>query len=85
VRIKETASRIKLAFASNCPDAELFRGLVGPLPDMSDAVSASPNPTPIHPLTPDRYGLKRGPASRRRHQQSHSRIETFHIRSGPMN
>jgi hypothetical protein len=44
VRIKETASRIKLAFASNCPDAELFRGLVGPLPDMSDAVR--PRQTP---------------------------------------
>src|SRR5271167_4180848 len=31
VRIKETASRIKLAFAANCPDAALFRGLVGAL------------------------------------------------------
>jgi Transposase DDE domain group 1 len=31
VRIKETASRISLAFASNCPDAALFRGLVGTL------------------------------------------------------
>ena len=28
VRIKETASRIRLAFAANCPDAELFRGLI---------------------------------------------------------
>ena len=28
VRIKETASRIRMAFASNCPDAALFRGLV---------------------------------------------------------
>jgi hypothetical protein len=31
VRIKETASRVSLAFASNCPDAALFRGLVGAL------------------------------------------------------
>ena len=31
VRIKETASRIKLAFAANCPDAALFRGLLGAL------------------------------------------------------
>jgi Transposase DDE domain group 1 len=31
VRIKETATRVKLAFASNCPDAALFRGLVGTL------------------------------------------------------
>jgi len=31
VRIKETASRIRLAFAANCPDAALFRGLVGAL------------------------------------------------------
>jgi hypothetical protein len=31
VRIKETASRISLAFASNCADAALFRGLVGTL------------------------------------------------------
>lgn len=31
VRIKETASRVRLAFASNCPDAPLFRGLVGTL------------------------------------------------------
>ena len=31
VRIKETASRIRLAFAANCPDAALFRGLVATL------------------------------------------------------
>jgi hypothetical protein len=31
VRIKETASRIRLAFAANCPDAALFRGLAGRL------------------------------------------------------
>ena len=31
VRIKETATRVSLAFASNCPDAALFRGLVGTL------------------------------------------------------
>ena len=31
VRIKETASRIKLAFAANCPDTALFRGLLGAL------------------------------------------------------
>ena len=31
VRIRETASRIGLAFAANCPDATLFRGLVGAL------------------------------------------------------
>ena len=31
VRIKETATRIRLAFAANCPDAALFRGLVGTL------------------------------------------------------
>ena len=31
VRIRETASRVRLAFASNCPDADLFRGLVGRL------------------------------------------------------
>ena len=31
VRIKEAASRIRLAFAANCPDAALFRGLVGTL------------------------------------------------------
>jgi hypothetical protein len=31
VRIKETASRVRLAFAANCPDATLFRGLVGTL------------------------------------------------------
>ena len=31
VRVRETASRIRLAFASNCPDAELFRRLMGAL------------------------------------------------------
>src|SRR6185369_3506000 len=31
VRIRETASRIGLAFAANCPDATLFRGLLGAL------------------------------------------------------
>jgi hypothetical protein len=28
VRIRETASRVRLAFAANCPDAELFRDLM---------------------------------------------------------
>jgi Transposase DDE domain group 1 len=28
VRVRETASRVRLAFAANCPDAELFRGLL---------------------------------------------------------
>ena len=28
VRVKETASRIRLAFAANCPEADLFRGLI---------------------------------------------------------
>jgi hypothetical protein len=31
VRIKETTSRVRLAFAANCPDASLFRGLIGAL------------------------------------------------------
>jgi hypothetical protein len=31
VRIKETTSQIRLAFAATCPDAALFRGLVGTL------------------------------------------------------
>ena len=31
VQIKETASRIKLTFAANCPEATLFRGLIGAL------------------------------------------------------
>ena len=31
VRIKETASRVRLAFTAACPDAALFRGLVGTL------------------------------------------------------
>ena len=31
VRIKKTATRIRLAFAANCPDAALFRELVGAL------------------------------------------------------
>ena len=31
VRIKETASRVRLAFAANCSDAALFRGLIGTL------------------------------------------------------
>jgi len=31
VRIKETTTRIKLAFAANCPDAILFRGMIGAL------------------------------------------------------
>lgn len=29
VRVRETGSRIKLAFAANCPNAELFRDLIG--------------------------------------------------------
>ena len=28
VRVRETGSRIKLAFAAHCPDAELFRDLI---------------------------------------------------------
>lgn len=31
VRIKETATRIRLAFTANCPDAALFRGLINTL------------------------------------------------------
>jgi hypothetical protein len=31
VRVRETASRVRLAFAANCPDAALFRGLVSTL------------------------------------------------------
>jgi hypothetical protein len=31
VRVKETASRVRLAFAANCPDQPLFRDLVGRL------------------------------------------------------
>jgi hypothetical protein len=31
VRVRETASRIRLAFAANCPDAALFSGLVNRL------------------------------------------------------
>jgi hypothetical protein len=31
VRVRETGSRIKLAFAANCPNAELFRDLIGSL------------------------------------------------------
>jgi hypothetical protein len=31
VRVRETATRIRLAFAANGPDADLFRGLVGML------------------------------------------------------
>jgi hypothetical protein len=29
VRVRETGSRIKLAFAANCPNAGLFRDLIG--------------------------------------------------------
>lgn len=31
VRVKETASRVRLALAANCPDRALFRGLIGTL------------------------------------------------------
>jgi len=31
VRVRETGSRIRLAFAANCPDAALFRDLIGAL------------------------------------------------------
>jgi hypothetical protein len=31
VRVRETASRIRLAFAANCPDAALFRDLIAGL------------------------------------------------------
>jgi hypothetical protein len=31
VRVRETTSRIRLAFAANCPEKALFRGLVGTL------------------------------------------------------
>jgi hypothetical protein len=31
VRVKETASRVRLAFTAGCPDKVLFRGLVGTL------------------------------------------------------
>jgi hypothetical protein len=31
VRVPETGTRIKLAFAANCPDARSFRDLIGTL------------------------------------------------------
>ncbi len=31
VRVQETASRVRLAYAANCPEAALVRGLVGAL------------------------------------------------------
>ena len=31
VRVRETGTRIRLAFAANCPDAALFRDLIGAL------------------------------------------------------
>ena len=31
VRVRESASRVRLAFAANCPEAALFRGLIGTL------------------------------------------------------
>jgi hypothetical protein len=46
VRIKETASRIRLAFAANCPDAALFRGLLGTL-ILRPTWSAGRMPLPI--------------------------------------
>ena len=29
VRVRETGTRVRLAFAANCPDAALFRDLIG--------------------------------------------------------
>jgi hypothetical protein len=51
VRIKETASRVRLAFAANCPDAELFRDLVGadPAPDVRGGADAPSKPLLINP------------------------------------
>jgi hypothetical protein len=31
VRVRETGTRINLAFAANCPNADLFRDLICPL------------------------------------------------------
>ena len=47
VRIKETASRIRLAFAANCPDAELFRGLIGTLILRPTDLGGCPCRTPL--------------------------------------
>ena len=52
VRIRETASRIRLAFAANCPDAALFRELgwcADPAPDVSGGASAPAEPRLINP------------------------------------
>jgi hypothetical protein len=43
VRIKETASRVRLAFATNCPDAALFRGLIGTLSALSKPCQPIPH------------------------------------------
>ena len=48
VRIKESTTRIKLAFAANCPDAPLFRGLIlcaDPAPNANGAAKC-PGKTP---------------------------------------
>ena len=43
VRITETASRIRLAFAANCPDADLFRDLLRSLTPCPAANWACPH------------------------------------------
>jgi Transposase DDE domain group 1 len=51
VRIKETASRVRLAFAANCPGAALFRGPgghVNPASNVNGGAQAPAGPAPIN-------------------------------------
>ncbi len=68
VQIKETTTRIKLAFAANCPDAALFRGLIGALIlRPRKRWGKCPGRTQSdQPPASRRYGLKRGQNSPRR-------------------
>ena len=55
VGIRESASRVRLAFAAYCPDADLLRDLIRFLvlpPDLGDGASVPVRATPIQPQRP---------------------------------
>ena len=66
-RVIETASRVRLAFAACCPEADLFRELPGaltlpgPLPPGHEPLSA----IPIPPARLQQYSSSRGKKSER--------------------
>ena len=70
-RVVEKAARIRIHFASACPDAALFRLLAGRLAAASPSSPGRRAPEPLQPQTPTPPTSNPGAARRRTHPRAH--------------